>query len=313
MKSSLDIVFMGTPDFSVPSLEKLIEKFSVKAVFTQPDKPKGRGKKIGISAVKEVALKNNIPVYQPLKIKKEQEVIEKLKEINPDFIIVVAFGQILSKEILDIPKYACINLHASLLPKFRGAAPINWAVINGENISGNTTMIMDVGVDTGDMLLKDKVDITDDMTAGDLHDVLMNRGADLLVETIEKYVKGEIIPEKQKDENSNYAPILTKETGRINWNKNNREIYNLVRGLNPYPLAYTNYNGKTMKIHKLKISDKIYNEIPGTIIEVNEQGIIVCCKHSSVLVEVIQFPGKRAMSIKEYIRGNKIEQGIILE
>ncbi|AJA48174.1 methionyl-tRNA formyltransferase [Clostridium pasteurianum DSM 525 = ATCC 6013] len=309
----MNIVFMGTPEFSVPSLEKLIEKFNVKAVFTQPDKPKGRGKKVSISAVKEIALKNNIPVYQPEKIKKETEIIEKLKEINPDFIIVVAFGQILSKEILDIPKYACINLHASLLPKLRGAAPINWAIINGETVSGNTTMLMDVGLDTGDMLLKDIVDITGDMTAGDLHDILMERGADLLVKTINEYVKGTIVPEKQKDENSNYAPMLTKQSGEINWNTSGKDIYNLVRGLNPYPLAHCKYNEKNMKIHKVKVLDKVYDEIPGTIIEVNNDGIIVACKNSSLLIEVIQFPGKRSMTVEEYTRGNKIDRGVILQ
>lgn len=313
MKNNLNIVFMGTPEFSVPSLENLIENFNVKAVFTQPDKPKGRGKKMSISAVKEIALKNNIPVYQPEKIKKETEIIEKLKEINPDFIIVVAFGQILSKEILDIPKYACINLHASLLPKLRGAAPINWAIINGETISGNTTMLMDVGLDTGDMLLKDIVDIKKDMTAGDLHDILMVRGADLLIKTINEYVKGNIVPQKQKDEDSNYAPILTKKSGKINWNTNSRDIYNLVRGLNPYPLAYCKYKEENMKIHRVKVLDKVYDEIPGTIIEINESGIVVACRESSLLIELIQFPGKRAMTVKEYTRGNKIDEGIILQ
>lgn len=312
MKNSLNIVFMGTPEFSVPSLKKLIEKFDVKAVFTQPDKPKGRGKKLSLSAVKEVALEHNIQVYQPQRIKNEPEVLEKLKEINPDFIIVVAFGQILSKDILDIPKYACINLHASILPKLRGAAPINWAIINGEAVSGNTTMLMDVGLDTGDMLLKDKINITDEMTAGDLHDILMERGADLLVETINKYAKGEITPEKQNDKDSNYAPMLTKQSGKINWNNSSKDIANLVKGLNPHPLAYTTYGEKVMKIHKVKASDKVYDKLTGEIIKVDEEGILVACKDGSILVQVIQFPGKKAMEVKEYIRGNVIESGVIL-
>jgi methionyl-tRNA formyltransferase len=303
---------MGTPEFSVPSLKKLIEKFDVKAVFTQPDKPKGRGKKISLSAVKEVALEHNIPIYQPQRIKNEPEIIAKLKEINPDFIIVVAFGQILSKDILDIPKYACINLHASILPKLRGAAPINWAIINGESVSGNTTMLMDVGIDTGDMFLKDKVTITDDMTAGDLHDILMERGADLLVETIDKYVSGEIAPQKQNDEDSNYAPMLTKQSGKIVWNNTSKDIANLVKGLNPHPLAYTNYKEKVMKIHKVKVVKKVYEELPGTIIKVDEDGILISSKDGSVLVEIIQFPGKKAMQVKDYIRGNSIEEGVIL-
>jgi methionyl-tRNA formyltransferase len=303
---------MGTPEFSVPSLKKLIEKFDVKAVFTQPDKPKGRGKKISLSPVKEVALEHNIPIYQPQRIKNEPEIIAKLKEINPDFIIVVAFGQILSKDILDIPKYACINLHASILPKLRGAAPINWAIINGESVSGNTTMLMDVGIDTGDMFLKDKVTITDDMTAGDLHDILMERGADLLVETIDKYVSGEIAPQKQNDEDSNYAPMLTKQSGKIVWNNTSKDIANLVKGLNPHPLAYTNYKEKVMKIHKVKVVKKVYEELPGTIIKVDEDGILISSKDGSVLVEIIQFPGKKAMQVKDYIRGNSIEEGVIL-
>lgn len=308
----MNIVFMGTPEFSVPSLKKLIEKFDVKAVFTQPDKPKGRGKKISLSPVKEVALEHNIPIYQPQRIKNEPEIIAKLKEINPDFIIVVAFGQILSKDILDIPKYACINLHASILPKLRGAAPINWAIINGESVSGNTTMLMDVGIDTGDMFLKDKVTITDDMTAGDLHDILMERGADLLVETIDKYVSGEIAPQKQNDEDSNYAPMLTKQSGKIVWNNTSKDIANLVKGLNPHPLAYTNYKEKVMKIHKVKVVKKVYEELPGTIIKVDEDGILISSKDGSVLVEIIQFPGKKAMQVKDYIRGNSIEEGVIL-
>lgn len=312
MNNNLNIVFMGTPEFSVPSLKKLIDNFKVKAVFTQPDKPKGRGKKIAMSAVKEVALENDIPVYQPDRIKNHPEIIEKLKEINPDFIIVVAFGQILPKEILDIPRYACINLHASLLPKLRGAAPINWAIIDGEAVSGNTTMLMDVGLDTGDMLLKDEVSITEDMTAGDLHDILMERGGDLLVETINKYFKGEIVPEKQKDEGSNYAQTLNKESGRINWNNKSKNIVNLVRGLNPHPLAYSVYGEKNMKIHKAKALDKVYDKLPGTIIEVKDEGIVIACKDGSVLIEVIQFPGKKAMQVKDYIRGNTIEAGVVL-
>lgn len=184
----MKIVFMGTPEFAVPSLQAIIDNFEVEAVFTQPDKPKGRGKKISMSPVKELALKHNIKVYQPERLKKEPQIIEELRSIKPDFIIVVAYGQILPKEVIDIPKYACINLHASLLPKYRGAAPINWAIIKGEKKSGNTTMLMDVGLDTGDMLLKQEVTITEDMTAGELHDILMKDGAKLLVETIKRSI-----------------------------------------------------------------------------------------------------------------------------
>ena len=188
----MKIVFMGTPEFAVPSLKKLVEEHEVKAVLTQPDKPKGRGKKLAYSQVKEEALKHDIPVYQPIKLKDDKEIIEKLKEINPDFIIVVAFGQILTKEVLDIPKYGCINLHASLLPMYRGAAPLNWVIIKGEKKSGNTTMLMDVGLDTGDMLLKEEVEIHEDMTTGELHDILMISGGELLLKTIEGLCNGSI-------------------------------------------------------------------------------------------------------------------------
>lgn len=209
----MKIVFMGTPEFAVPSLKAMVENFNVEGVFTQPDRPKGRGKKLAMSPVKEVALENNIDVYQPVSLRKEPEFIEKLKNIQPDFIIVVAYGQILPKEVLEIPKYACINLHASLLPKYRGAAPLNWAIINGEKKSGNTTMLMDVGLDTGDMLMTQEVDINDSMTAGELHDILMIQGGDLLVDTINKMVSGEITPIKQDDSKTCYASMLDKKTG----------------------------------------------------------------------------------------------------
>lgn len=308
----MNIVFMGTPDFSVPALKSMIENYNVQAVFTQPDRPKGRGKKLAFSAVKEVAIENNIPVYQPNKIKNETGMIEKLKELEPDFIIVVAYGQILSKEILDIPRYACVNLHASLLPKLRGSAPINWAIINGEIVSGNTTMIMDVGIDTGDMLLKQEVEITEDMTAGDLHDILMNSGAKLLVETINKYSKGQIVPEKQNGDLSNYAPMLNKETGKIVWNKSSKEIENLIKGLNPHPLAYTTYKNNTMKIHKAKAISVEEKRTPGTVLKVDKEGILVACGHGNLLIKEIQFPGKKAMKVEDYLRGNSIELETIL-
>lgn len=309
----MKIVFMGTPEFSVPSLEKLIENYDVRAVLTQPDKPKGRGKKLAMSEVKEVAVKNNIPVFQPVKLKNDIEVINKLKEIAPDFIVVVAFGQILSKEVLDIPKYACINLHASLLPNYRGAAPINWAIINGETKTGNTTMIMAEGLDTGDMLLKDEVDIKRDMTAGELHDILMNRGADLLVKTIDEFSKGNIKPEKQGEPETDYAAMLSKDTGKINWNDKSERIYNLIRGLNPWPLAYSSYNDKVMKIHEAKILDAAPEGEPGLITNVDNNGIEVNSSDGKILITKIQFPGKKSMNVGEYIRGNNIDKGVILK
>lgn len=222
---------MGTPDFAVPTLKRLIEEHEVVGVFTQPDKPKGRGQKMQYTPVKELALQHNIPVYQPKSIRKEKEYIDILKKLSPDVGVVVAFGQILPKEVLDIPKYGCINVHASLLPKLRGAAPINWSIINGDNVTGITTMQMDVGLDTGDMLLKEEVEILDTDTAGTLHDKLMVVGAELLIKTLKAIEDGSIKPEKQDDSLSSYAPMLNKELGHIDWNKDAREVFNLIRGV----------------------------------------------------------------------------------
>ena len=307
----MNIVFMGTPEFAVPSLRRLIEEYNVTAILTQPDKPKGRGKKMAYSPVKEEGLKHEIPVYQPVKLKDDKELIKKIKDLKPDFIIVVAFGQILTKEVLDIPKYGCINLHASLLPMYRGAAPLNWAIINGEKVSGNTTMLMDVGLDTGDMLLKDEVDISDDMTCGELHDILTVRGADLLVQSIEGIVNGKIIPEKQSDETF-YAKMLDKELANICWNKTSTEIHNLVRGLNPWPIAYTNYKGERMKIYKTKALEECSTKEPGTIIDVSKKGIKVACKEGTLLIEKVQFPNGKPLSIEQYINGHEIDKNIIL-
>ena len=302
----MKIVFMGTPDFAVPSLRKIINTFGVECVFTQPDKPKGRGKKIAYSPVKEVALEHNIKVLQPVKLKNDIEAIEYLKELKPDFIIVVAFGQILTKEVLDIPKYGCINLHASLLPMYRGAAPLNWAIIKGEKKSGNTTMLMDVGLDTGDMLLKDEVEISEDMTAGNLHDILMERGADLLIKTIEGLYGGDIIPEKQEGETF-YAKMLNKELALINWNNSAIDIHNLIRGLNPWPIAYTNYEDKSMKIYESKVLKEDSKKEPGTIVGVSKEGIKVATLDGTLLIKKIQFPNGKPLTIEQYINGNEIK------
>lgn len=304
----MKIVFMGTPDFAVPSLEALIEKYGVEAVFTQPDRPKGRGKKMAFSAVKEVAVKHDIKVFQPEKLKEDRAAIEYLKELKPDFIIVVAFGQILTKEVLDIPKYGCINLHASLLPMYRGAAPLNWVIINGEKKSGNTTMLMDVGLDTGDMLLKDEVEITENMTAGELHDILTVRGGNLLIETIEGLVNGTIIPEKQEGETC-YAKMLSKDTGKISWDKSAKEIHNLIRGLNPWPIAHTTYKDESMKIYESEVLNENSNKEPGTILSVNKSGMKVSCNEGSLLIKKLQFPGGKPLTVEQYINGKDIEVG----
>ena len=304
----MKIVFMGTPDFAVPSLEALIDKYGVEAVFTQPDRPKGRGKKMAFSPVKEVAVKHDIKVFQPEKLKDDREAVEYLKELSPDFIIVVAFGQILTKEVLDIPKYGCINLHASLLPMYRGAAPINWVVVNGEKKSGNTTMLMDVGLDTGDMLLKDEVEITENMTAGELHDILMARGGNLLIETIEGLANGTIKGIKQEGETC-YAKMLSKDTGKISWDKSAREIHNLIRGLNPWPIAHTTYKNENMKIYQSEVLSEDSNKEPGTIISVNKTGMKVSCKEGVLLVKKVQFPNGKPLTIEQYINGKDIEVG----
>ncbi|NFG61626.1 methionyl-tRNA formyltransferase [Clostridium sp. CMCC3677] len=307
----MKIVFMGTPEFAVPSLKKLVEEHEVKAVLTQPDKPKGRGKKLAYSQVKEEALKHDIPVYQPIKLKDDKEIIEKLKEINPDFIIVVAFGQILTKEVLDIPKYGCINLHASLLPMYRGAAPLNWVIIKGEKKSGNTTMLMDVGLDTGDMLLKEEVEIHEDMTTGELHDILMISGGELLLKTIEGLCNGSIKPVKQEGETF-YAKMLDKELAHINWNEDAYDIHNLVRGLNPWPIAYTEYKGERMKLYKTKVLYKEVSNKPGTIIEVNKDGVKVACGKNVLIIKKVQFPNGKPLTIEQYINGHSIDKDIIL-
>ena len=304
----MKIVFMGTPDFAVPSLEALIEKYGVEAVFTQPDRPKGRGKKMAFSAVKEVAVKHDIKVFQPEKLKDDREAIEYLKDIRPDFIIVVAFGQLLTKEVLDIPKYGCINLHASLLPMYRGAAPLNWVVINGEKKSGNTTMLMDVGLDTGDMLLKDEVEITENMTAGELHDILMVRGGNLLIETIEGVANGTVKGIKQEGETC-YAKMLSKNTGKISWDKSAREIHNLIRGLNPWPIAHTTYKDDNMKIYESEVLNENSNKEPGTILSVNKTGMKVSCNEGILLVKKVQFPNGKPLTIEQYINGKDIEVG----
>lgn len=304
----MKIVFMGTPDFAVPSLEALIDKFGVEAVFTQPDRPRGRGKKMVFSPVKEIAVKHDIKVFQPEKLKDDIEAVEYLKELKPDFIIVVAFGQILTKEVLDIPKYGCINLHASLLPMYRGAAPLNWVIINGEEKTGNTTMLMDVGLDTGDMLLKDEVEITKNMTSGELHDILMNRGGELLIKTIEGLAEGSITPEKQEGETC-YAKMLSKETGKINWNNSAQDIHNLIRGLNPRPIAHTIYKEEPMKIYESEVLLQSSNKEPGVIIEVNKKGMKVSTGNDILLVKKIQFPNGKPLTIEQYINGKEIEVG----
>jgi methionyl-tRNA formyltransferase len=309
---NLRIIFMGTPEFAVPSLERLIDEFEVEAVLTQPDKPKGRGKKVAMSEVKEAALNHGLTVYQPVNLRKDEELIKILKDMAPDFIVVVAYGQILSKEVLDIPKYGCINLHASLLPKYRGAAPINWAVIRGEKMSGNTTMLMDVGLDTGDMLLKSEVPITDSMTAGELHDILKEDGADLLIETLRKLSEGKIERQRQENWDGFYASMLNKEMAAIDWTRSNNEIHNLVRGLNPWPIAHTHYKDSVMKIYSSVVLGSESASKAGTITDVSKEGVRVSCGQGEIMIKKVQFPGGKPLDVSEYIKGHKIDINEVL-
>lgn len=308
----MKIVFMGTPDIAVGCLQTIIdEKHEILGVVTQPDKPVGRGKKLGMPPVKELALKYDLPVYQPVKAR-DEEFVNILKELNPDLIVVVAFGQILPKSILDIPKLGCINVHVSLLPKYRGAAPINWVIINGEKKTGVTTMYMDEGLDTGDMILTSEFDLDDEITAGELHDKMAVIGAQTLKETIDLIEKGEAPRIPQNHDEFTYAPIMNKSLGNINWNKPAKEIHNLVRGVNPWPSAYTTYNDATMKIWKTEVLNENSDKEPGTILSVDKEGIKVSTNDNVVLVKEIQMPGKKRVLVSEYIKGNSIDTNVLL-
>lgn len=301
----MKVIFMGTPDFAVPTLEKLIESgHEVVAVVTQPDRPKNRGMQLQESPVKEVAKKHNLLVLQPEKVKKDREFLDKIKSLNADVSVVVAFGQILPKELLEAPKYGSINVHGSLLPKYRGAAPIQWSVINGDEIAGVTTMYMDEGLDTGDMILKASVKVGEEETAGELYERLKVLGAELLIKTLEEIENGTVKREKQPDEFT-YAPMLTKETGKIDWNKSAKEIDSLVRGVNPWPGAYSEINGKKIKVHKVKIIDKTGE--PGCIIFSDDKnGLVIGTKDMAVELVEIQPENKKRMLAKDYLRGNSI-------
>ena len=308
--SKLKTIFMGTPDFAVPCLEVLQAKTEVLAVITQPDRPKGRGHNLQASPVKQKALEYNLPVLQPEKIKTEEFTAE-LEKLQPDLIVVVAFGQILSQRILDIPSLGCVNVHASLLPRYRGAAPIHWSIINGEKETGVTTMLMDAGLDTGDMLLKDKVAITEEMTTEELHDQLMAMGGKLLAETIDGLANGTIIPEKQDDSISNYAGMLNKETGHIDWSKSAVEIHNLIRGLNSWPVAWSMKDGKNYKFWRTKVENRNSDKAPGTVVELRKNSFCLATGEGLLEVLEIQPPSKKRMSAGDLLRGHGVAVGDI--
>lgn len=308
----MDIIFAGTPDFSVPILESLHkEGYNIKMVITQQDRPKGRGKQMQPTPVKEKALELGLEVYQPKNIN-SRESLDKIKEADPEVIVVVAYGQIFKTEILNLPKYGCINIHASILPKYRGAAPINWVLINGEKETGVTIMQMEEGLDSGDMYYKKRIDIKPEDDAFTIHDKLSILGAEAIVESLDKIVIKELEGEEQDHSLSTYAPMLSRDTGKIDWNKKNFEIVNLIRGVKGWPSATTYYEDEKIKIHLAKTIDEDYSDIPGEIIKVDDDGVLVQTGKGSILIEELQFPNKRKMNVSEYIQGNEIKEKIVL-
>lgn len=304
------VVFMGTPDFAVPVLEALTEsKHEVVAVVTQPDKRKGRGKEMQYTPVKTAALNHGIEVYQPAKVKNE-EFQNVLRDINADVIVVVAFGQILPPSIIHMPKYGCINVHASLLPKYRGAAPIQWAVIDGEKETGITTMQMDEGLDTGDMMLKEVVPVDEKETGGSLHDKLAACGGKIILETLQKVEDGTVTYTKQDDSKSNYAKMLDKNLGKIDFTKKAVEIERLIRGLNPWPSAYTKLNGKTLKIWDADVLEG-ENETPGKIVNITKDQIWISTGEGILAVNELQLEGKKRMNTEDFLRGYKMENAVL--
>ena len=309
----MKVVFMGTPEFAVGALEAIVAAgHQVKAVVTQPDKPKGRGAKMQMTPVKICALQHDIPVFQPVKIK-EADAVETLRAYGADIFVVAAFGQLLSEEILQMPKYGCVNIHASLLPKYRGAAPIQRVIIDGEKETGITIMQMDKGLDTGDILLQGIVPIGEKETGDSLHDKLAGEGAKLIVEALLKIEAGTLVPVKQNDEDSCYAKMLQKSMGKIDWNSDVVQIERLVRGLNSWPGTYTFYNGKSLKIWESHVSEPekalTGGSIPGTVVQVEKDAVYVQTGNGILAVTQVQLEGKKRMAVKEFLLGCPIKAG----
>lgn len=308
----MKIVFMGTPDFAVPSLKALYEAgHEVQAVFCQPDKPKGRGMKLVAPPVKAFAIEKDIPVYQPNSLKNGgEEFIKVLEDLAPECIVVAAYGKILPKSVLDIPKFGCVNVHGSLLPKYRGAGPIQWAVLNDEKTTGITTMLMGEGLDTGDMLLKSETEIGENETAAELFDRLADMGAELIVETLEKLEKGEITPVPQNEDEASYAPMLTKELSPIDFTKTAREVHKQICGLSDWPCATTLINGKRLKVYHSEIVDGNSDKPAGTVVKAKD--LTVACGEGLVRFTEIQAEGSKRMSTADYLRGKPIAEGTVL-
>lgn len=309
----MKIVFMGTPDFAVTVLEGILKtEHEVGLVATQPDKAKNRGKKIQYTPVKEKALAHGIPVLQPEKVRGNEEFLSKLREYQPDIIVVVAYGQILPKEILELPKYGCVNVHASLLPHLRGAAPIQRAIIDGDKETGVTIMQMAEGLDTGDMLLKDSLEIGR-MNYSQLHDALAEMGARLIAEALKGIENGEIQPEPQDDSLSTYAKMIFKQDGKIDFSKEPEEVERLIRGFDPWPGAFCDYEDIVMKLWKAEPLKEKRAETAGTILSVSNDGIKIACGSGALLVSEIQVPGKKRVMVSDYLKGNRIKEGIVLK
>ena len=308
------IVFMGTPDFAVGSLQALAEcgKYEIVGVVTQPDRPKGRGNKMLMTPVKEYALSKGYEVYQPQKVK-TPEFVQILRDMQPDLIVVAAIGQFLSQEILSMPKYGCINVHASLLPKYRGAAPIQYAIIKGERESGVTIMQMDIGMDTGAMLDKVVVPIGANTTMGELHDELKVKGAELLLTVIEKIEAGTVVAEPQNNDEATYATLLDRSMERIDWTKSAQEVHNLIRGFNPAPSTFTKLpNGKSLKIWCSRMTDKNTTAVPGTVIELSKHSFFVACGSGVLEITEVQPESKKRMPAQVFINGRGVQVGDVL-
>lgn len=307
------IVFMGTPDFSVPALNALVAAgHQVVGAVTQPDKPKGRGKEVHMSPVKERALELGITVYQP-KRAKDEAFIRELRALKPDVMVVVAFGQLLPKSILDIPAYGCVNIHASLLPKYRGASPIQYAIINGETESGITTQMMAEILDTGDMLDQERIAITKEETGGSLHDKLSVLGGRLIVKTLEKLKEGTAVRTSQNEEEANYVGLIRKSMGDIDWNLSAVSIERLIRGLNPWPSAYTSLDGKTVKLWGAEALNENFDGRPGQIVRAIKDSLYIKTGDGTLAVKELQLPGKKRMETDAFLRGYPIKEGTMLE
>ncbi|MBE6747642.1 MAG: methionyl-tRNA formyltransferase [Ruminococcaceae bacterium] len=309
----MKVVYMGTPDFAVKPLEALIEnKFQVVGVFTQPDKPVGRKAVLTPPPVKVVATENNIPVFQPDSLK-NGEGVKILQELKPDVVIVVAYGKILPKDFLEFAKYGCINIHGSILPKYRGAAPIQWSVLDGEEYAGVTSMQMNEGLDTGDILLVEKTKIDPDETSGDLYERLTVLGANVLLKTLEAVENGTLKPIKQDDSMSSYAKMLDKSLSKIDWNLSAQMVHNKIRGLDPWPVALTVFEGKNLKLFRSRLLNEEYNKPAGSVYQNKEGIIVVCGDKRAVLITEVQLEGKKRMSASDFSRGAKLTDGTIFE